>query len=421
MSYSTVIPGLPGGPLTTSFPINVNLIDSWRTNNRPGIKLRGGFSTTQHMTANWNTLAPAEAAYLRNGAGGRQASWHATGDDRIVEVTLPVDEVGWHASDGAGPGNMSTVAYELTQQRAMVNNPVRWRRARSNAAEFMGKIAARKAGDNRGEFHHNRAPDKKWCPKVLLDAPAWVAEYHEDYAHFYAMEREAMTGKASLPEDAVINIGDTIRTLVSLNVRQDARVSAPIVATLPIGTDIVVNGRWESADGYGWLPVSTPSGNGAVAMGDASGPFIEKVRSASKPESQSTYVKAVPIPALLDTDMAKHDTAEGITTDDTGNEFIFVADVIEFTKPTVAGEFAVDNPRPVKEIYQPQDRAIAAWLVKAKHGEFFYVLTGPGDEWIRVPYANTRRVSDAPLLKDEWGDEDADVSEVVNALSNALS
>lgn len=396
-TYHTNIPGLPGGPLETSFPVVIDLLPTWMTRNRPGIKLRGPFETVQHNTANRRTKARAEANYLLNGAGGRQASWHATADDTVVIVTLPVDEVGWQAGDGSGPGNMSCVACELTEQDAMVNNPVTWRRARSNAAEFLAKVAARKGADNKGKKHQDFSG--KYCPNRLLGNSTWMREYDQDYAKFHAMERAAMAG--GTPADPVIEIGDIVRAVVRLNLRQSATTNAPILTTLPVGHEMTVNGPWTSAFGYGWLPVQTGAGVGFVAQGDANGAYVELAHKAPKPEPPPSYVSAKPIPALLETDLQKYDTAEGITTDDTGNEFIFVADVIEFTLPTVAGEFAVESPRPVKAPYAAGERAIAAWLVKARHGEWFYVLAGEGDEWVRVPYANTIRVSDAPLLGDD--------------------
>lgn len=405
--YSTTIPGCPGGPLQTSFPVVVDLVPSSMTRNRPGIKLRGTFDTTQHMTANRKTKARAEANYLINGAGGRQASWHNTVDDVIGIVTIPWDEVGWHATDGSGPGNMSTLSCELVEQQALLDDPVKWRRARRNAAELMGKAAARKGGDRNPKFHKDWYP-VKGCPRVLLSNPTWMAEYRADYITFYEMERAAMAGTTP-PKDEVINIGDTIRALVNLNLRSAATTKAPIIVTLEKGDNATVNGRYVSADGYGWLPVETSSGSGFVAMGDSSGPYLEKADSTPPPTPAPTYVPVRPIPALLATDLQKYDTAEGITTDDSGNEFIFTADVIEFTTLTVAGEFAVPNPRPAKAPYQEKDRAIGAWLVKAKdeagwgseEERWHYILAGEGDEWVRVPYVNTIRVSDAPLLGDD--------------------
>lgn len=403
MAYTTTIPGLPGGPLTTSFPVKISLIPASRTYQRPGLLLRGNPETCQHMTANWASLAAGEARYFVNGAEGRQASVHAVIDDTECWILLPLNEVGWHAGDGAGPGNYSTVALELCQQRAMVNDPKRWRRAIQNAAEFMGRVAARKGADDVGKLHHDYSSYKKWCPAVLLDRPSDMAFYRSEYKRFHALERKAMAGEKPTPDDSVIMIGDTIRALVNLNVRSRPTTAAPVLGTIMAGVDVVVNGRWESADGYGWLPVASPFGDGAVAMGADGTPWVQKVGAspAPEPEPKPVYVSARPIPALLETDLQKYDTAEGITTDDTGNEFVFVADVIEFTTETVAGEFAVENPRPVKAPFKKGDRAIAAWLVKAKHGAWFYVLTGGTDEWVRIPYQNTKRISDAPLLGDQ--------------------
>jgi hypothetical protein len=164
---------------------------------------------------------------------------------------------------------------------------------------------------------------------------------------------------------------------------------------------MTVTGTWVSASGFGWLPVMTEHGAGFVAQGDGDGAYVALVMKKPKPEPPTAYVARRPISALLLTDLQKHDTARGITTDDTGNEFVFVADVIQFTRPTIAGDFAVRDPRPVRAPYVPGERAVAAWLVKGEGGEWWYVLAGGDNEWVRVPYTHTERVSDAPLIGDD--------------------
>lgn len=399
MSYRTIIPGLPGGALETSFPVKILTPPAWRTNVRPGIKARTPRLSVQHETANPNTFASGDANYLFNGSGGRQASWHFTIDDRECYTGIPVDEVGWQAGDGAGPGNYNGVACELAVHRDIIASPSRRAQSQKNAAEIMGKVGARLNATPPARQHANFM--NKNCPAQMRNRGEWN-RYVGWYNQFRAMEEAAMKGEQPAePDDSVIMIGDTIAATVNLNVRLRPTTSAPVLGTLPVGTEMVVNGRWESANGYAWLPVATPVGNGAVAMGSDGVMWVRKVASKPAPEPEPdpvTYVPARPIPALLETDLQKYDTAEGITTDDTGNEFIFVADVIEFTKPTVAGEFAVANPRPVKAPYATGDRAIAAWLVKSQDDVWFYVLTGGTDEWVRVPYSNTIRISDAPLL-----------------------
>src|SRR5690606_35835567 len=117
MGYRTVIPGLPGGPLETSFPVKILTPPSWRTNVRPGIKARSPRLSVQHETANPNTMAVGDATYLYNGSGGRQASWHFTIDDIECYTGSPADEVAWQAGDGSGPGNYNGISCELAVHR----------------------------------------------------------------------------------------------------------------------------------------------------------------------------------------------------------------------------------------------------------------------------------------------------------------
>lgn len=404
MVYSTVIPGLQGGALSTSFPIRIGLISASRTYMRPGIKLRGAFDTTQHNTDNWNSLAPSEANYFRNGAEGRQASVHGCIDDAVLEILLPLDEVGYHASDGAGPGNYSTVAVELCMQRAMVNDAARWRRARRNAAEFMGKVAARKGGDRKGSYHRTYAPDRKNCPSLILGNATWEREYQSDYGYFYDMEKAAMGGGgAPLP---VIGINDVVKTTVGLNLRQAANPASPSLGVQPVGTELTVTARYVDANGYRWLPVKQTAGAlfGFVAMGGEDGAYVELFTDNPDPEKPVEYADVAPIPALLETDLQKYDSAPRITSDDNGNDFIFIADLVEFIAVTDPKQFAGKGAKNVGPAYKVGERALAAWLVKTESEGWWYVLAGPGDEWVRIPYASVKPIADAgvPMLGKEW-------------------
>lgn len=398
-SHTVTWPGLPGGPITFSFPVHLNIVPAWRTLQRSGIIARPTRRSIQHENGNRRSGARSDSMYLFNGAEGRQASWHASVDHEVGYINLPANEVGWQAGDGSGPGNMSGFAVELCQLPYTISAAA-WREARRNAAEMMGRVSARLGAAPPHQQHNTYSSYGKNCPELLRGTAAHWNEYKSDWMFFYNDEKARMAG-GSAPGPEAIEIGDTIKALVNLNLRQAASTKAPIILTLEKGDNATVNGRFASADGYGWLPVETSAGEGFVAMGDASGPYIEKVAGPVTPAI--TYVKPRPIPALLATDLQKYDTAEGIVSDENGHNFIFVADVIEFTADTVAGEFAVKNPRAVKAPYKKRDRVIGAWLVENEDQDWFYVLAGADDEWIRVPYANTIRVSDAPLLP---GDED---------------
>lgn len=420
--YSTLIPGIPGGPVPTIAPVRIKLIPEWRTLNRPGITANTPRRSVQHGNGNSNSTAAGEANYLYNGAGGRQASYHSSTDDKETWVMVPGNEVTWQAADGSGPGNMNGYSNEMVEDAGLWASASRRMACIRNTADFMGTIAARlniAKPERHWDFNYNLPPSQRHdCPNKLkytwIDGKlAW-----DIYSGLWYEARDAervrmLGGDVAEPEPDVIEIGDTLRTLVSLNMRQTAGLAAPVIATLPIGAEVVVSGRWSSADGYGWLPVrhtfNSGTVEGYVAQGDASGPYLAWVKSAPVPEPEPEYVAAKPIPALLETDLHKWDTAEGITTDAREQDFVFVADVIEFTAITVAGEYAVKEPRPVRAPYQVGERAIAAWLVKSQDtNSWWYVLTGAGNEWARVPYENTKRISDAPLLGDDMHAEAAE-------------
>lgn len=168
-TYATPIPGLPGGPLVTTHPVQIKLIPSWRTNNRPGITARTPRRSVQHGNGNPNSTAAGEANYLFNGAEGRQASYHSSTDDKETWVMVPANEVTWQAADGSGPGNMNGFSNEMVEDAALWNNPTRRDRVIANAAELMGGIAARLDIDKpeqHWDFNYASA-DRHNCPNKL--------------------------------------------------------------------------------------------------------------------------------------------------------------------------------------------------------------------------------------------------------------
>jgi hypothetical protein len=170
-TYTTEIPGLPGGPLVTTYPIHIKLIPTWRTHNRPGIKARMPRRSVQHGNGNPNSSAAGEATYLFNGAEGRQASYHSAADDKEVWVMVPADEVTWQAADSAGPGNMNGYSCEMVEDSALWANPARRDRCIAITADFMGRVAAR-LGIAKPEQHWDfnymlPAPQRHDCPNKL--------------------------------------------------------------------------------------------------------------------------------------------------------------------------------------------------------------------------------------------------------------
>lgn len=396
------IPGLPGGPLTTSFPVRLRIVPASRTNNRPGIKARTPRLTVQHETANPNTFAAGEAEYLYTGAGGRQASWHMTVDDAEAVISIPLDEVTWQAGDGSGPGNMQGISCELSVHSAIVNSPARKDQARRNAAELQGRIAARFGAPPPANQHAKFMV--KNCPAVLRgEAGAWP-QYLTDWAAFYEDERTRMRGENPTPPGpatapkgweagAIVRFsGDT----EALNMRWEAGLGWGVKDALQPGEQARILKAPVAVDGFTWYPIEIDSRrNGWVA-----GEYLTLVTAAAEaPPPAPAYAPPVKVPALFGTDLRKYDTAPGIVSAD-GTDWIFVADVIEATRDTKRLAWADDAAPETSPPLKAGERTIAAWIVKAANGVWYYLTPDP--EWERIAYEDTRRVADAPLLGDEW-------------------
>lgn len=148
-TYKTAVPGLPGGPLVTTYPITVKLVDPSRTINRPGTKAKSPRYGIQHGNGNPNSSAAGESSWLRSGApddSGRpqQLSYHSAADDTGIQVMIPADEITWQAADGfSGPGNNNGYSCEMVEDAKLWANPTRRDRCIANTADFMGRVAAR--------------------------------------------------------------------------------------------------------------------------------------------------------------------------------------------------------------------------------------------------------------------------------------
>lgn len=68
------------------------------------------------------------------------AGWHFTVDDTVIIQQLPLNENGWHASDGAsGPGNRQSIAIEICDNR-LPNWPENRYQAEEAAAWLVAKL-----------------------------------------------------------------------------------------------------------------------------------------------------------------------------------------------------------------------------------------------------------------------------------------
>jgi hypothetical protein len=410
VGYSATIPGVPGGPVTTEAPIRLMIVPAHLTNCRPGILARLPRENVQHENGNPNASALADSTYLFNGAEGRTASWHMTVDDTIIVINIPLNEVTWQAGDGAGPGNYNGISCELSQLSAMMADPVRKRRARRNAAEIMGRVAARLNAPPPAAQHATYMA--KNCPQYLRTEPGAWTQYQADFAYFYNDERIRMGGTVPAPAGSIA-IGDIVRYVNpeggKLNVRGGPGVSFPIMHQLDPGDAAKVIGGPKYADGYTWWDLAVSGGTG-FAVSNWLEEVIPPAPAPTPPAPPApVYAKPLLINALLATDLQYHDTAPAIITADPGTanevDFVFVADVVEPLEDLKSLQWADYKRAPAvaaPKVKGPAGRFIGAWLFEASDGCDYYLTPAP--EWARVLHRDasgklyTKRISDAPLL-----------------------
>ncbi len=154
-------------------------------NNRPGGVMAAKYITI-HDTDNSSVgaNAKAHAAYLKgNTAANLPVSWHFTVDGDGCVQHLPLTEHGWHAGDGHGPGNMSSVAMEICE-----NADGDRAKTEENAAKLTAWLLIVLELDLPSVVPHRYWSGKN-CPHLLLrrwdDWLEEVARYNADYSASY--------------------------------------------------------------------------------------------------------------------------------------------------------------------------------------------------------------------------------------------
>ncbi|WP_062049218.1 N-acetylmuramoyl-L-alanine amidase [Bacillus sp. JCM 19034] len=90
-------------------------------------------SVTVHQTGNTNKGANAQAhANLQSRLNSRQASWHYQVDDKDIIQSFDDDVMCWHATDGRGPGNRTSISIELC-----INSDADYKKTLENGAALI--------------------------------------------------------------------------------------------------------------------------------------------------------------------------------------------------------------------------------------------------------------------------------------------
>ncbi|MCY9737951.1 N-acetylmuramoyl-L-alanine amidase [Paenibacillus alvei] len=134
--------------------------------NKPGKGMDPQWLTI-HNTDNTDAGATAEAhsRFILNGSGGSKKSWHYTVDDKDIYQHLRDNEQGWHAGDGSGPGNATSIGIEVCMYKG-IDEQAAWR----NAAWLIAKLAMKYNIPLQRIVPHKHWTGKN-CPSRIL--PHW--------------------------------------------------------------------------------------------------------------------------------------------------------------------------------------------------------------------------------------------------------
>lgn len=167
---------------------------------------------TVHNTAN-DASALNEINYMIN--NNYETSFHFAVDDVQAVQGLPLNRNGWHASDGKGPGNMSTIAIEICYSKS---GGSKFDKAEENAAELIAQLLKERGWSiDRVKRHYDYAPDKKYCPHRTMD---------KGWDRFLNMIQKKLNGSSnkanSINNDIIYQIWDDVKNKWLPNVVNDS-------------------------------------------------------------------------------------------------------------------------------------------------------------------------------------------------------
>ena len=174
---------------------------------------------TIHNTGNTSVSADGfnHATYLQNveNSDGGYVSWHFTVDkDKIVQ-NIPVNEMAYHAGDGAnGFGNSKTIAIEICENDD-------YSKSESNAIKFICFLMKEfNFGISQIQPHRKYALDRKLCPRRILKSEStWQSDWsnfqNRIVAEFKSLNDIKVASSASPSSSSNIKVGDTVKIVAS--------------------------------------------------------------------------------------------------------------------------------------------------------------------------------------------------------------
>ncbi|TCM51065.1 peptidase M23-like protein [Rhizobium sp. PP-F2F-G48] len=166
------------------------------SSNRPGTS-RVPTAITIHNTDNTarGADAPAHARYMKGAdAKRRKVSWHFTVDDKSVYQSLPVGEIGWHASTSAG--NASSIGIEICMNEGLDEAA-----AYEKAALLTAALAKQHSIDVATAVVQHHHWSGKNCPRVLRAKPNGWRDFIDRVRELHGSLRATPSARIGIEDD----------------------------------------------------------------------------------------------------------------------------------------------------------------------------------------------------------------------------
>ncbi|MGH0950789.1 N-acetylmuramoyl-L-alanine amidase [Bacillus mycoides] len=224
-------------------PFESNIIPKGNSN-RPAYSMSPKFITI-HTTENTDAGANARqhAKFVNNGGGSAGVSWHFTVDDTRIVQHLPINENGWHAGDGNGTGNRSSIGIETCE-----NSDGNFEKALANVAKLVKFLMAH-TGIGLGNVVPHQRWSGKYCPRPILNRTGGFEGFKRmvDGATNTGGGTNNITGGGSGKDAGTQGLGIAYIEGSNINLRQEPNTNGSVIRKLNNGESYVV---WEERDGW---------------------------------------------------------------------------------------------------------------------------------------------------------------------------
>lgn len=148
---------------------------------RPQLKQTVRYLTI-HSTGNAKSTAQNERNWLTSPTNNRQASFHIVVDEKQAIQCIPFNEVAYHAGDGQGDGNRSSIGMEICESGDRA-------KTLANAAELAAKLLNEYNLPISKMVQHNHWSGKD-CPRILRNQS--YIKNNMDWAYFVGLVKKEL-------------------------------------------------------------------------------------------------------------------------------------------------------------------------------------------------------------------------------------